>query len=247
MPLVKTLSNRYLYPNGSNCIVALMCNTGFNQEDSIIMSKGATDRGLFNGCKFVFYKTELEQREEFANPDITTTIDIKSACYDKLFNGIISKGTIVHKNDAIIGKVHKLSKGADETYQYVDRSVIYQEEEPAIVSNVIIDRNEEDERFCKVVLRKLRVSTIGDKFSVRPTSQVLTDYGWLEIQYLDITKHKVATLTKDGALDYVYPTGLSKYEYDGEMYSLKTQQLEMFVTKNHKLYVKKPDAFSDAE
>jgi DNA-directed RNA polymerase beta subunit len=48
--------------------------------------------------------------------------------------------------------------------------VIYQEEEPAIVSNVIIDRNEEDERFCKVVLRKLRVSTIGDKFSVRPTS-----------------------------------------------------------------------------
>lgn len=29
MPLVKTVSNRYLYPNGSNCIVALMCYTGF--------------------------------------------------------------------------------------------------------------------------------------------------------------------------------------------------------------------------
>lgn len=28
-PIVKTVSNKYLYPNGSNCMVALMCNTGF--------------------------------------------------------------------------------------------------------------------------------------------------------------------------------------------------------------------------
>jgi DNA-directed RNA polymerase II subunit RPB2 len=30
MPLVKTISSRYLYPNGSNCIVAIMINGGFN-------------------------------------------------------------------------------------------------------------------------------------------------------------------------------------------------------------------------
>lgn len=28
MPIVKTVANKYLYPNGSNCIVAIMCNTG---------------------------------------------------------------------------------------------------------------------------------------------------------------------------------------------------------------------------
>lgn len=28
IPLVKTLSNKYIYPNGTNCIVAIMCNTG---------------------------------------------------------------------------------------------------------------------------------------------------------------------------------------------------------------------------
>lgn len=27
-PVVKTVANKYLYPNGSNCIVAIMCNTG---------------------------------------------------------------------------------------------------------------------------------------------------------------------------------------------------------------------------
>lgn len=238
MPLVKTVANRYLSPNGSNCIVAIACNTGFNIEDSIIFNQGAVDRGLFNGSKFTFYKTEIEQREEFANPDITTTTDIKSACYDKLTNGIIKVGTIVNKNDAIIGKVMKITKNVDDNFQFADRSVIYKESEQAIVYNVIVDRNEEDERFCKVVLRKLRPVANGDKFSVRGSSQVMTDIGWMEIKDLDITKHKVATLTLDGNLDYVVPSGLSSYDYDGDMYSLKTRQLEMFVTANHKLYVK---------
>jgi DNA-directed RNA polymerase beta subunit len=238
-PVVKTLSNRYLHPSGSNCIIALMCNTGYNVEDSIIMNQGAVDRGLFNGSKFTFYKTEIEQREEFANPDITNTTEIKSACYDKLIDGIIKVGTRVNKNDAIIGKVMKITKNSDDSYQFIDRSVIYKDNEPAIVHNVIVDRNEEDERFCKVVLRKSRPVENGDKFSVVKTSQVLTDHGWLEIQNLDIEKHKVATLTLDEKLDYVFPTGLSSYEYDGEMYELKGQQLDVFVTKNHKLYVKK--------
>jgi DNA-directed RNA polymerase beta subunit len=167
MPLVKTISNRYLHPNGTNCIVAIMCNTGYNVEDSIVMNKGAIDRGLFNGSKFTFYKSEIEQREEFANPDITNTTDIKSACYDKLENGIIKVGTLVEKGDAIIGKVMKITKNTDDNYQFVDRSVIYKESEPAIVHSVIVDRNEEDERFCKVVLRKRRPVENGDKFSSR--------------------------------------------------------------------------------
>jgi DNA-directed RNA polymerase beta subunit len=139
-----------------------------NVEDSLVINKGAIDRGLFNGCKFTFYKTELEpQREEFANPDITNTIDIKSASYEKLTNGIIKKGTIVHKNDALIGKVLKITKNVDDAYQYADQSVIYKEDEPGIVHNVILDVNEEGAQFCKVVIRKLRPVTTGDKFSAR--------------------------------------------------------------------------------
>ena len=134
---------------------------------SLIINKAAVEKGLFGGCKFTFYKTELEQREEFANPDATTTTGIKSACYDKLENGIIRKGVVVHKNDVIIGKIMKLTKQSDDEFQYVDRSIIYKDNEDAIVHNVIVDRNEEDERFCKVVLRKIRQVTIGDKFSSR--------------------------------------------------------------------------------
>lgn len=136
----------------------------------------------------------------------------------------------------------KITKNADDDFQYADRSIIYKEEEPAIVFNVIVDRNEEDERFCKVVIRKLRPVQNGDKFSVKGTSQVMTNVGWLPIREVNKLIHKVATLTQDGNLDYVTPSGLSCYGYKDYMYSLKNNDLEVFVTKNHKLYVKPHDA-----
>lgn len=138
-----------------------------NQEDSLVVSQGAIDRGLFNGSKFTFYKDELEQREEFGNPDVTTTSDIKSGSYAKLTDGIIKVGTKVNKGDAIIGKYMRIPKTADQGMTMSDRSTIYKENEEAIVHNVIVDRNEDDERFAKVVLRKVRPVAIGDKFSSR--------------------------------------------------------------------------------
>jgi DNA-directed RNA polymerase II subunit RPB2 len=235
MPLVKTLINRYLNPNGTNCILAFACYTGFNQEDSIVMNASAVGRGLFNGSKFTSYKSKLEQHEEFATPSEENTNEIKSGCYDKLVNGIIKKGTVVKKNDVLIGKVMKITKNADAKYMYTDRSLVYKEDEEAIVHDVICDRDEDDEQFCKVVLRKKRPVKIGDKFSVRGTSQVFTLEGWKQIK--DITmRDLVATLTHDDKLAFVHPSGLSSYYYGDDMYSLKTDDLEIFVTKNHKLY-----------
>ena len=138
-----------------------------NQEDSLIVSQGDVDRGLFNGCKFTYYKEELEQREEFGNPDSTLTSDIKAGSYAKLNKGIIKENTKVNKGDAIIGKYMRLPKSNDSNATMSDRSTIYKEQEQAIVHNVIVDRNEEDERFVKVAIRKVRPVAIGDKFSSR--------------------------------------------------------------------------------
>ena len=113
-----------------------------NQEDSLVISQGAVDRGLFNGCKFTYIKDELEQREEFGNPDAATTSDIKSGSYSKLKDGIIKVGTKVNKGDAIIGKYMRVPKTADNDLTMSDRSTIYKENEEAIVHDVIVDRNE---------------------------------------------------------------------------------------------------------
>lgn len=164
-PLVKTAVNRYLFPNGNMIIVAVACYTGFNQEDSLIISKSAVERGLFDGARMTFYKTKLEQREEFAAPTHSTE-KTRVACYDKLVNGIVPIGTIVYKDDALIGKIAKVPS-ADKGYITVDHSILYKDSEPAIVHDVIVDRNEQDERIAKVILRKLREVAIGDKFSSR--------------------------------------------------------------------------------
>jgi DNA-directed RNA polymerase beta subunit len=235
-PLVKTVANKLIFPNGSNAIIAIQCYSGYNVEDSIIISQGAIDRGLYDGSKFTFEKTELEQREEFGNPDATVTQNIKSGSYAKLRDGIISVGSTVEKGDVLIGKYIKNPKTADHDMTMIDRSIVYKSKEKAIVHNVIVDRNEEDERFAKVALRKIRPVAIGDKFSCLPTAEVLTTRGWIQIQHLDINEDKVATLSPNGYLDYVKPTGLSSYNYDGDMYRLETPELKMFVTKNHKLY-----------
>ena len=39
-------------PSGINAIVAIMCYTGYNQEDSLIFSSSAIDRGLFRSTFF---------------------------------------------------------------------------------------------------------------------------------------------------------------------------------------------------
>jgi hypothetical protein len=224
-----------------------MCNTGYNIEDSIIMNQGAIDRGLFNGCKITFYKTTIDVREEFANPDMTNTTDIKSACYDKLVNGIIKIGTVINKNDAIIGKIMKVAKNTDENFQYTDRSVIYKEDEPAVVFNVIVDRNEDDELFCKVVIRKLRPVMNGDKFCVTSNHEVLTSTGWKFID--DITlDDEVATLNREfNDVEWRNPTELHEFDHDGDMYHVSNDAIDLVTTLNHKMYVRLVDTKRDVD
>ena len=45
-------------PSGCPVIVAIMTQTGYNQEDSIMFNKGAIDRGLFQAT---IYHTEKDE------------------------------------------------------------------------------------------------------------------------------------------------------------------------------------------
>ena len=100
MPLVRTIANDFMQPNGQNVIIAIQIYSGYNQEDSIIMNKGSIQLGLFDGVHLTLEKSELEKNEQFGNPDISLTSDIKPyASYEKIHNGLPRRGTVLHKND----------------------------------------------------------------------------------------------------------------------------------------------------
>lgn len=116
---------------------------------------------MFDVSKLTFYKTEFEQKEELGNPDASKTDGLKSANYEKLVNGVVQKGDKIQNDDVIIGRYMAIPKGKDDKYIYTDRSIVYKEDEEAIVHNVIVDRNEDDMRFAKVAMRKIRPVAVG--------------------------------------------------------------------------------------
>ena len=166
VPLVRTIVNDFVTPCGLNAIVAIMCYGGYNQEDSIVISKTAAKRGLYTGTHFGFAKSELDRGESFASPSLSDTMDIKAnANYEKLKDGIVRKGELIKNGDVIIGK--RLETKDDKNFQYMDKSTVYRGMEDVIVENVIHGRNQNDVDMCKVVYRSIRQVSVGDKFSSR--------------------------------------------------------------------------------
>jgi len=167
MPLIKTISNKYVYPNGSNPIVAIASYGGHNQEDSLYLNKSSAERGQYKGIAFNFIKAELESHEKFGNPVEAHTMELKKhANYAKIVDGHVKPGTMLQKGDVVIGKYFQLPKPSDQ-YFYRDTSVIFSQDEKAMVENTIRARNEEDNEFAKTKVSSVRPLDIGDKFSSR--------------------------------------------------------------------------------
>ena len=55
------------HPYGENAIVAIMCYTGFNVEDAVIINEGALQRGSFRTTYFNTYEAheEIEKMADF--------------------------------------------------------------------------------------------------------------------------------------------------------------------------------------
>lgn len=247
-PLIETKYNKMLHYDemltGCNPIVAISCYTGFNQEDSIILNRSSVDRGMFVTTA---YRTLIHEERKKTNCSFEK-IEIpplgsqnKTMNYSKLGpNGIVMKGVPVYKGDIIVGKT--LTKVQKEDEEKVDCSLSISSGEDGIVDNVWTGLNEEGYLMVKVKIRQIRIPEVGDKCAcVDELTSVLTENGWKSIK--NVTKDdKVATL-QNGEILYEHPINTFTYDYEGKMYKLETQQLDMLVTPNHKLYIKKNEEY----
>lgn len=67
------------------------------------------------------------------------------------------------------------------------------------------------------------------------TTEILTENGFKLFKDLS-PSDKVATISRDGVLEYQTPTDRQIYDYDGEMIRVKNSQVDLLVTPNHQLY-----------
>ena len=240
LPLVKTIAAKYVFPNGCNAIVAILCQTGYNQEDSLLINQASIDRGLYNGSKFT-QETSIkdDNKEIFGIPDITKTLDTKATSYDRLTpHGYVPIGTVVNKGDIIIGKYAPLPEGFDKQYQFQDMSVKWSHEETGIVTNVVVGAFEDGKKFIKIGFRKLRSVQLGDKFCLTPDHEILTDQGWKFIN--DITINDiVATLNpSNNNIEYQNVENTYKFDHDGPMVNVSGREIDTCMTPNHKVYAR---------
>ena len=237
-PLVDTLASRYITPSGYNCIVAYANYMGENQEDSTVVNKRSIDLGLFSG---IFYRTqtnELNPGCTFCIPNVITTKNYKkNACYEKLSqDGIVRIGEKVKRGDIIIGIIQKMSKPF-EGMTHEDKSIGYNHNEDAIVDDSFITIGPNGEKFACIKMRYYRSLIVGDKMCFTPDHQIRTIDGWTPI-----TECKGASLyiTPDSKSDFV--DCLEFFEYDIDEEIIHIDIVELRVTKNHKLYLRKPES-----
>jgi DNA-directed RNA polymerase II subunit RPB2 len=250
-PLIKSRYLEYInkeeQPYGVNAIVAIMSYTGYNVEDAILINEASVKRGLFRTT----YYTTYEAREEsakvtgstvntfFSNIETKPNVTgIKEGYdYSKLDEyGLVKENTEIDERIVLIGE---LTTNPEKRGSYLDNSKTTKKGQLGFVDKAFMTEGEEGFRIAKIRIREERLPAIGDKMACAlPTQQVLTNKGWVKIEDIDITTHKVCTLDVDGNMCYEYPVNKFEYDHDGKMYSVKNKQVELICTLNHKLYVK---------
>ncbi len=175
-PVIKTITNNFTLPNGENTILALDIYGGFNQEDSCVFNEESIKRGRFLCSYFTYERVELEEDEQFGIPNFNEIYNRKhNANYSKLnAKGLIPIGTLVEKDDVLVSKYANVNKNKfkDVNYKYIDKSIVYKQDEPSYVEDVYSPEtdfgiNTDIKKFVKIKLRTIRFPEKGNKFSTR--------------------------------------------------------------------------------
>eukprot|EP00929_Paragymnodinium_shiwhaense_P044473 TRINITY_DN22811_c0_g1_i2.p1 TRINITY_DN22811_c0_g1~~TRINITY_DN22811_c0_g1_i2.p1 ORF type:complete len:596 (-),score=125.30 TRINITY_DN22811_c0_g1_i2:168-1955(-) len=179
-PFVGTRSMNYLrfreMPAGTNTIVFIMCYTGYNQEDSLMLNQSSVDRGFMRAVSYRCYASEEAKVagptiDKFERPQDQRCLGIRKGDYTKLdYDGLIMPGSRVLGDDILIGKTTPLEKDPSQEIQKHDRrdcSVAVRTAEVGVIDNVMLSVNQNGFKFTKVRVRMLKIPEVGDKFASR--------------------------------------------------------------------------------
>uniref|UniRef100_A0A6C0HI52 DNA-directed RNA polymerase n=1 Tax=viral metagenome TaxID=1070528 RepID=A0A6C0HI52_9ZZZZ len=179
IPLVKSQYLQYLnqeeMPYGENAIVAIMCYTGYNVEDAILINEGALQRGLFRTTYFTTYEAHEEKEvksdaliTEKIFTNVSTDETVLNTSYGFDYNklnehGLIPENTPIDDKTILIG----MSAFVPGKEFRKDISKKTKKGQVGIVDKSFMTEDKNGKRIAKVRIREERIPSFGDKFSSR--------------------------------------------------------------------------------
>ncbi|KAJ1340991.1 hypothetical protein BSLG_004464 [Batrachochytrium salamandrivorans] len=183
-------------PAGQNATVAVMSYSGYDIEDALVLNKASVDRG-YGRCQVMRKSSTMiksypnQTFDRLADPALDPVTGQVQERYDILDDdGICAVGERVYPNQIIINKqsptetsprVTAPAGGSDDegTTQMLGRAVdplsipfkntpmSFKYPGDAVIDQVLLTTNEEDQTLIKVLVRQTRRPELGDKFSSR--------------------------------------------------------------------------------
>ena len=178
-PLIKS---RYLefinneeQPYGVNTIVAIMCYTGYNVEDAILINEASLKRGLFNTTYYTMYESREESSKVAGSTtnSFFTNIESKQNIsglkpgyeYNHLDKwGLVKENTVINDKIVLIGQLTSTIENKDS---YIDNSIKTKKGQLGVVDKSFMTEGEEGFRIAKIRIREERIPGIGDKMASR--------------------------------------------------------------------------------
>ncbi len=232
---------------GTNLRAAYLPWKGYNFEDGIVLTESAakklTSEHMHQHVHEPMAGSELGL-DKFLAWNQGGLDNDKQGKLDA--DGVVKKGSILKKGDPLwVGAQERRMDdpdalalrrlgGAPGKKAFMEE---WTEDHPGEVIDVV-----RVGKKLKIFVKTKEPAQIGDKLCYTPDHDVLTNRGWVpiaDVAYADL----IATITSAGRLEYQKPTWICRYDdVNEDLYLLETQQISLFVTSNHSLYVRGRDA-----
>lgn len=170
------------HPNGENAVVAVMCYSGYNQEDGVILNRAAVERGAFS---LTYYSTDAVEDEVGTSLQVVVGVPMGQEPPPNLNDrGLPQRNLAVREGDALVGVVKRTrvslgrEAGASAAALSPDgsRAIFFEEDASPVAdehhAGKVVDRavafsKPNMRRTTKVRYRKWRPPRTGDKMASR--------------------------------------------------------------------------------
>ena len=185
-PMVRTKTIELIgydkLPAGQNATVAVMSYSGYDIEDALVLNKASLDRG-FGRCQVMrkfstMIKSYPNQTfDRIADPQKDEAGNVVFKCQALESDGLAGVGTRIASGQYLVNKqtpVETVQRPPNqaglihpESVLFKNTPLTYKYPSNAVVDQILVTTNEEDQTLIKCLVKQSRRPELGDKFSSR--------------------------------------------------------------------------------